>query len=90
MKKPLKLICLNIEHRRHLGKVMPFLKSQDADLLCLQEVMEHDFEMLKEALGMRGIFGPMLCTRLGGDDAPLETLGVALLSALPSEDMRVS
>jgi len=35
--------------------VLPFLKKEKADVICLQELLEEDFEMYKNELGMDGI-----------------------------------
>lgn len=55
---PLKLICLNVEKSYHLDTVISFLKSESADIICMQEVMEKDFEKYKEAANMNGFFLP--------------------------------
>lgn len=52
------MISLNIEYDRHLPNVLKFLKKENADVVCLQEVLEKDFLTIKEALGMRGYFVP--------------------------------
>ncbi len=52
----MKLISLNIELNRHHELVLPFLKSQNADVVCLQELLEEDFEMYKRELGMNGVY----------------------------------
>lgn len=46
-----KLITLNIEGDRHLDTVIPFLKLQNADIICLQEVYEPTVSILNSALG---------------------------------------
>lgn len=51
----MKLISLNIELSRHHELVLPFLKSENADVVCLQELLEEDFEMYKRELGMDGV-----------------------------------
>lgn len=56
---PLKLITLNIEGRKHLSTVLNFLKSEDADIICLQEIFKEDFEMIKSELSMNAAFFPM-------------------------------
>ncbi len=51
----MKLISLNIELNRHHELVLPFLKKEKADVICLQELLEEDFEMYKKELGMDGV-----------------------------------
>lgn len=52
----MKLISLNIELNRHHDLVIPFLKQENPDVICLQEVLEEDFEMYKKELGLEGVF----------------------------------
>jgi hypothetical protein len=74
----LKLVSLNIERSKHLDLVLPFLKSQNADVVCLQELMEYDISAFEEIVGPcfftpatrhpaegRGaLMGTGICTRL--------------------------
>jgi endonuclease/exonuclease/phosphatase (EEP) superfamily protein YafD len=55
----MKLVDLNIEGERHLERVLPFLRRERADVVCLQEVFEVDFPVLLEAAGGDGFFAPM-------------------------------
>ncbi len=55
----LKLITLNIEGSKHLNKVIPFLKKEKADIICLQEVFKVDFKLIKKELNIDGSFFPM-------------------------------
>ncbi|MBC8495944.1 endonuclease/exonuclease/phosphatase family protein [archaeon] len=55
----LKIITLNIEFDRHLDAVIPFLKKEKADIVCLQEVLEPHFHLIKKELGMKGWFMPI-------------------------------
>lgn len=38
----MKLVSLNIERSKHLERVIPFLREQDPDIVCLQELCERD------------------------------------------------
>lgn len=51
----MKIISLNIELNRHHDLVLPFLKKEKADVVCLQELLEEDFEMYKKELEMDGV-----------------------------------
>lgn len=51
----MKIVSLNIELNRHHDLVLPFLKREMPDVICLQEVLEEDFDMYKRELGMDGI-----------------------------------
>lgn len=55
----LKVITLNIECDRHLKKVIPFLKSESPDVVCLQEVFEYTVPTIKKELGLEGYFFPL-------------------------------
>lgn len=52
----MKLVSLNIECNKHYEKFIPFLKEQNPDVICLQEVLEEDFVFLQEKIGLPGIF----------------------------------
>jgi mRNA deadenylase 3'-5' endonuclease subunit Ccr4 len=55
----IKLITLNIEGSKHLNTVIPFLKTEKADIICLQEVFKVDFKLIKKELNIDGSFFPM-------------------------------
>lgn len=52
----MKLISLNIEVNRHHHTVLPFLKKEKPDVVCIQELLDIDFDRYKKELGMQGIF----------------------------------
>lgn len=54
----MKLVSLNIECNKHYERFLPFLKKENPDVICLQEVLEEDFEFIKKELGCQGIFKP--------------------------------
>lgn len=56
---PIKIVQLNVEKNRHLDKVIPFLKKQNADVVCLQEVMQHDIATIEKETGLHGFFAPI-------------------------------
>lgn len=57
----MKLISLNIERSKHLDLVLPFLREQQADVVCLQEVIERDFDALQEAIGaVERVYAPCI------------------------------
>ncbi len=53
----MKLISINIEGDKHFDSVLPFLKGENPDVLCLQEVFETDLDNFK-ALGYTCSFLP--------------------------------
>lgn len=81
----LKLISLNVERDRHLDLVRSFLISEKPDVLCIQEVMESNFEFLKKELNMDGIFKPMT-KHLSVSDNVEGRSGVAILSKMKISD----
>jgi hypothetical protein len=54
----IKLLSLNIEHSKHLDSVVPFLQSQNPDVVTLLECMEYDIPRLENVLGMQSFFSP--------------------------------
>ncbi|MBI4122959.1 MAG: endonuclease/exonuclease/phosphatase family protein [Parcubacteria group bacterium] len=87
----LSLACVNIEGTKHLDRVLAFLQKEKPDVVCLQEIYEHDLQKFAEELGMESAFGQMV---LMGRDNKLEPLflpfGIALLSRLPMSNLRKS
>lgn len=83
-----KLITVNIEGHRHFEeRLLPFLRTEQPDFLSLQEVFEVDVPILKQQLGMEGVFYPManiIETSIHMTHA-LGRWGVAQLSRLPIE-----
>lgn len=56
----IKLVSLNIEMSKHLGLVEKFLISEMPDVVCLQELLEHDIPRISVACpGATHIFQPM-------------------------------
>ncbi len=84
-KAGVKLISCNIEGRKHFERLLPFLISQEADVVCVQEVFEVDLEMMATQLGMQFSFTPMLNSNFINsfdiEDAGL--FGLAIFSKLP-------
>ena len=54
----MKLISINIETDLHYDTLFPFLENEKPDVICMQEVIEDQFEMFKNKLGMKGVFKP--------------------------------
>lgn len=52
----MKVISLNIETDNHYERIFSFVDKHKPDVICMQEVLEKDFEYIKERLGMDGIF----------------------------------
>lgn len=54
----MKLVSLNIEKNKHYDVILEFLKKENPDVICLQEVLETDFDYLKKELKMQGVLRP--------------------------------
>ncbi len=80
----MKLISLNIQEDFHLDKVSDFLKSENAEVVCLQEVFEDKVFYFANILGMQSVFAPK-CTkwRDGGNGFTNRPFGNAILSKYP-------
>lgn len=52
----MKLISINIEYDRHLKTVKEFLNKEQADVVCLQEILEEDFYKIKKEFNFTGAF----------------------------------
>lgn len=56
----MKVISVNIEGHTHLkDRILPFLKKEQPNVVCMQEVFEVDLELIASALGMSYHFAPM-------------------------------
>jgi len=54
----MKLISINIECNKHTERVFNFLRKEKADVICIQELLEEEFEMYKKELSLEGVFQP--------------------------------
>ncbi|MCX6754068.1 MAG: endonuclease/exonuclease/phosphatase family protein, partial [Candidatus Nomurabacteria bacterium] len=54
----MKLISINIEANKHTKTVTEFLKEEKADVVCMQELLEEEFEFYKKELAFEGVFQP--------------------------------
>lgn len=50
----LSIVTLNTEGNTHLGRVFPFLKRLEADVICLQEVFQHSVTLIRNHLNISG------------------------------------
>lgn len=77
----LKLVSINIERSMHLDLVGSFLAESDADVVCVQELMEADAPVLARAMGnAQYIYEPM-GRRTGEGDVGI--MGVGIFSKIP-------
>ncbi len=61
----MKLVSVNIEMNLHYDKVLPFVEKENPDIICLQELLEEDFEALKNKFDMQGTYKPFFRVTLG-------------------------
>ena len=54
----IKLVSVNIERSKHLECVLPFLEKENADVVCVQELMEYDIPALENATASPCFFTP--------------------------------
>jgi len=52
----MKLISVNIETNRHTKTVLDFLKKENADVVCVQELLEEEIYFYEEELNLKGVF----------------------------------
>ena len=58
-KKNIQLISVNIEGDKHIARIHKLIKKTHADVVCLQEIFEDDFNSFKNTFGHEGVFIPM-------------------------------
>jgi endonuclease/exonuclease/phosphatase family metal-dependent hydrolase len=81
---PLRFVSINIEQDKHLDSVLVFLKEQNPDIVCLQEVFERDIPRFEKELGMRGLFSPMSqWSSTSNDTTEIILIGVGIFTRLP-------
>ncbi|OGG53465.1 hypothetical protein A3H16_01920 [Candidatus Kaiserbacteria bacterium RIFCSPLOWO2_12_FULL_53_8] len=89
MSASIKLISLNIERSLHLDLVLPFLKEQQADVVCLQELSEPDISLFESELGSKCVFAPMIYHHSDTGSKPVIN-GNAVLTRLPLQSSMIN
>lgn len=79
------LISVNIQGSRNLDLVLPFLKKEMPDVLCVQELFEVDLPLFAEGLGMKTSLFVPVC--LYSQDGPPKPWGIGLFSKLPARNV---
>lgn len=88
---PLKLLTLNIEHDRHLDRVMQTIATHLPDIVCLQEVFEKDCAKLA-AVGdyhVKYAISTLMPEGEAGNTSP-RSWGVAMLTRVPVRHQTVA
>ena len=78
------LISLNIERRKHLDRIIPFLSREKPDVFCAQEICLSDIPQFEAAAGNLVSFAPMARVKFPSEGDP-EVMGIAIFSRLPIE-----
>lgn len=87
---PFSFCSLNIEKRRHISKVIPFLKERGDTFVFLQELQEIDIETIKSELGMGCAFAPMEnITARPVFGEPTNRRGVGIFSKIPYSNVSI-
>ncbi len=55
----MRLISINVERSKHLERILPFLDSHEADVVCIQELAATNIEEFENLLDMKCTFAPM-------------------------------
>ncbi len=77
----MKIVSLNVERNKHIPKVLSFLEEENPDVVCLQEVMEKEVEIISNELGLYKSFVAFAFLDKGWEeDANGDKWGVAILS----------
>jgi endonuclease/exonuclease/phosphatase family metal-dependent hydrolase len=79
----MKVIQLNVERDLHVDTVLPFLREEAADVICLQEVLDRTAEHYALELGMQLTFAPHAILRDWEEGTDGCGWGVALLTKEP-------
>ena len=87
---PLKLLTLNIEHDRHLGRVAQTIATHLPDIVCLQEVFEKDCAKLAAAGGyqVKYAISALMPEGEAGNTSP-RSWGMAVLTRVPVNNQTV-
>lgn len=77
----LKIISINIEGDNHSEEVKHFLLKENADVVCLQEIFEHEVLAYEKILGMKSLFMPMMYHHSHGNKwEGKKVLGIAIFT----------
>lgn len=76
----LSLISLNVERSKHLDRILLFLREQEPDVFCVQELSESDYELFREMFRYAAPFVPLSIYSEGGERIPQ---GICIFSNVP-------
>ncbi len=78
-----KLITLNVQEDHHTEMILPFLKKEDADIVCLQEFRAAQEQRFQKELQMYSTFQPVIYTREADHRIAEPSWGNAIFSKTP-------
>ncbi|MEX0917600.1 MAG: endonuclease/exonuclease/phosphatase family protein [Candidatus Paceibacterota bacterium] len=64
----LSLVSLNIEGRKHFDTITPFLKQEQPDVFCVQELCKQDVSYFEAVLDAPGTFMPLAISNVWQDE----------------------
>lgn len=76
----LTIVNINCEMHRHLDTILPFLEKTEPDIVCLQEVYEHDVVHFAHATNSTSFFAPNAIYYTEGIAGDAQELGVGYLT----------
>ncbi len=80
----MKLMTLNVERSRHLrGRILPFLRQEMPDVLCLQELCLEDLPVFEDLFGQAVCYAPLYRHPYDSSNPTLVTVGVGIVGRLP-------
>ncbi len=56
----MKLVSINIENNLHTKTVLSLIHKEQPDVVCMQELLEEDFEFYRNELNFSGVYKPQL------------------------------
>ncbi|MFZ2586630.1 MAG: endonuclease/exonuclease/phosphatase family protein [Alphaproteobacteria bacterium] len=86
----MKLISINIERDRHYARWMPWVKAEQPDVVCLQELYEEDAPRLAAELGYAyRAFAPLTVHGVSPEGRAQVVMGQGIWSKAPLEKVHV-
>src|SRR5690349_7379864 len=81
----LKLLSLNMEGHKHLGRVIKLLQAEKPDVVCFQELFEVDVPVIEQVFNWQSLYQPMaVVNEVSIHQAhALGNWGVGIFTALP-------
>lgn len=85
----IRLVSVNIERSKHLDRVIPFLQSEQPDVVCIQELNERDIPIIVRELGGAVVFTPLGNAQADAPEEGILLQGLGIWSKKPLESHAV-